>query len=267
VEQAVPVEVAPRPRPTLPAPVVRPPRQAPSPAPVAPAPQGSPWLVAGLVLLAGALAAWLFLRRRRGEAPALRPVEAQPPVRPKAPAPSPRPLAQPPAPPTERARVVATLELRAARLTLAGCTVGYALTLRNDGAVAAEDVLVRGLLTGADATQQAVLERFLAREAGYVLHSVPLLGVGESHWLTGELRIDAAAIAAVRMGSRDVLVPLMAFDADYRWEAGAGRTVGGWIVGQEQDPPTDRLSPLPLDRGMKPYRDIGCRPTALDLRR
>ncbi|MET0370588.1 MAG: hypothetical protein ABW039_04330 [Sphingobium sp.] len=159
--------------------------------------------------------------------------------------------------------------MQTARLSLAGATIGYALVVENRGTIAAEEVIIRGLITGADASQQAVLAGFLAREAGVPIHALPMIAPGESHRLAGELRIAGGDIVPTQAGDRQLLVPLIGFDADYRWAGegtgGAGRTARAFVVGQEQDPPTDRLSPLRLDLGPRQFRNPGCRATALDL--
>jgi hypothetical protein len=73
------------------------------------------------------------------------------------------------------------------------------------------------------------------------------------------------------MGQRALLIPLIAFDAQYRWtdEAGetqgTGRTGRAFIVGEEQTPPVERLSPFRLDLGPRQYRTPGSRATALSL--
>ena len=82
------------------------------------------------------------------------------------------------------------------------------------------------------------------------------------------MRLDAQAIAAIPMGQRALLIPLIAFDAHYRWTGdreGTGRTGGVFIVGEEQSPPAERLSPFRLDLGPRQYRAPGSRATALNL--
>jgi hypothetical protein len=95
---------------------------------------------------------------------------------------------------------------------------------------------------------------------------------GENHSLTGELRLLPDQIAPVQMGSRALLIPLVAFDAQYRWAdeageslTGTGRTGRAFIVGQEKSPPADRLAPFRIDQGPRQFRAPGSRATALEL--
>lgn len=257
-------EPAARPAPAPPPPPPPQTAPAPAPAPVEPSEQsGTPWLLAGFAALIAILAGFVVLRRPRRDRFDQRP--QAPEALPKAPPPPRKPA--PPAAATPRPRLALTLEIRAARLSLIGVTVSYALFVENKGDAPAEDILIRGLLLAAGETQQTALGQFLARDAGDALHSIATLAPGATSALSGDLRIGSQALATVQIGTRAALVPLAAFDADYRWEGGAGRTARAFIVGQEQQPPTDRLLPLRLDQGPRQFRDAGCRATALEMTR
>ena len=280
------------------------PQAAPAPTPAAPAnePPLSPpdassslgWIAGAIALLAAALvAAWLFLRRRPEEAqqpyeepeaapppPAVKPVPVPPASQPAAakpvpvpPAPQPKAPAPAPAATTaERPWIDLTLEVRSARLSLMGATIGYTLTLHNRGQRGADDILVRTFIANADVNQQAQLQQFFAGAVGLPAHSAVSLAPGQGHSLTGELRLLPDQIAPVQMGDRALLIPLIAFDAQYRWSdepdaapVGSGRTGRAFIVGQEKTPPADRLAPFRLDQGPRQFRTPGSRATALEL--
>ena len=280
------------------------PQAAPAPTPTAPAnePPLSPpdassslgWIAGAIALLAAALvAAWLFLRRRPEEAqqpyeepeaapppPAVKPVPVPPASQPAAakpvpvpPAPQPKAPAPAPAATTaERPWIDLTLEVRSARLSLMGATIGYTLTLHNRGQRGADDILVRTFIANADVNQQAQLQQFFAGAVGLPAHSAVSLAPGQGHSLTGELRLLPDQIAPVQMGDRALLIPLIAFDAQYRWSdepdaapVGSGRTGRAFIVGQEKTPPADRLAPFRLDQGPRQFRTPGSRATALAL--
>jgi len=252
---------------------------APAPQAVPPAPAETPaanwpWIAtaAAALLLIGAI---LWLRRRKPE-------EVEEPYYEPEPAPSPRPV-QPkaaPVPPPASARPEPTpaagdrpwldlaMQVQAARLTLMGATIGYTLMLHNRGSRPAEDILVRSLIANADAQQQALFQQFFAGETGLPVHSIVSIAPGETQKLTGEMRLNAQEIAAIQMGQRALLIPLIAFDAQYRWTGereGIGRTGRAFIVGEEQSPPVERLSPFRLDLGPRQYRTPGSRATALSL--
>ena len=239
--------------------------------PVDPAPEQGPalpWILGGafaLVALAGATLTW---RRRRPTAPA-RPQSATPvrpasPPAPPAPPPASSGEAPPPAPPlsdADRPWLDMDLTIGQARLSLVGVTISYTLLLHNRGAHPAHDILVRGTLGNAGPAQQALLEAFFAGQGAMPLHSSVAIAPGETLCLPGELRLSADQVVPVEMGQRRLLIPLAAFDASYRWgeedsmgdPQGSGRTARAFIVGQEQQPPTDRLAPLRLDQGPRQY--------------
>lgn len=273
---ATPPAPAPQPQP-VPAPGTAAPTEAPlSPA----APTDTipwPWIIGGGIALL-ALAAALLLRRRRqpvtDEAEAdIAPADpvpiATPPKKPTPaptpqPAPEPAPVAVMPDAP-DRPWLDMALGLSQARYSLMGMTVGYTLLLHNRGDTPAQDVLVRGIIGNAGAEQQALLQSFFTQQSGLPLHAAVSIMPGETRRLTGELRLMPDQIVPVTMGQRSLLIPLAAFDASYRWgpeeaEAlGHGRTARAFILGQEQEPPAERLAPFRLDQGPRQYRRAATR--------
>ncbi|MBO9525755.1 MAG: hypothetical protein J7517_06435 [Sphingobium yanoikuyae] len=253
-----------------------------------------PWIAAAIAALA-VIAGFLLMRRRRVAAdvdavPASAPPPAAPrpapaPVAPPPPAPAPAPAPAPipaptPAPAPEpvasapasdagdRPWIDLGLDISLARSSLIGVTIGYTLLLHNRGDRPARDIMVRGILGNAGAQQDALLRHFFGGETGMPLHSIVSIAPGETVRMTNELRLAQDEIVPVTMGERSLLVPIAAFDAHYRWgedeEApeGTGRTGRAFIVGQEQEPPAERLSPFRLDQGPRQFRRPAARAAA-----
>jgi hypothetical protein len=251
-----------------------------------------PWIAAAIAALA-VIAGFLLMRRRRvaadvDAAPASAPAPAAPrpapaPVAPPAPAPAPAPAPMPAPTPAPAPEPVASapasdagdrpwidlgLDISLARSSLIGVTIGYTLLLHNRGDRPARDIMVRGILGNAGTQQDALLRHFFGGETGMPLHSIVSIAPGETVRMTNELRLAQDEIVPVTMGERSLLVPIAAFDAHYRWgedeEApeGTGRTGRAFIVGQEQDPPAERLSPFRLDQGPRQYRRPAARAAA-----
>ena len=279
-QSPAPQSLAPQPAPAEPAA----PQAAPAPTPAAPASEpplsapadASSWgWIAGSIALLGAIvaAAWLFLRRRPEEEQQHFIEEQKSAPTPLPPTPQPKaPPAAPAAATAERPWIDLTLEVRSARLSLMGATIGYTLTLHNRGERSADDILIRTFMANADANQQAQLQLFFAGAVGLPAHSAVSLTPGQRLSLTGELRLLPDQIAPVQMGDRALLIPLIAFDAQYRWSdepegtpVGSGRTGRAFIVGQEKTPPADRLAPFRVDQGPRQFRTPGSRATALEL--
>ena len=256
-----------------PTPAASAPEEAPlSPAPTNPTPW--PWIIGGALALLAIVAA-LLLRRRRQPAQDATGVEIAPPApvpvpAPPKPAPAPQPTPEP-APEAaipdapDRPWLDMALDLTQARYSMMGMTVGYTLLLHNRGDTPAQDVLVRGIIGNAGAQQQALLQSFFAQQSGLPLHAAVSIMPGETRRLIGELRLMPDQIVPVTMGQRSLLIPLAAFDASYRWgpeEAeplGHGRTARAFILGQEQEPPAERLAPFRLDQGPRQYRRAATR--------
>ena len=251
-----------------------------------------PWIAAAIAALA-VIAGFLLMRRRRAASdvdavpasapppaaprPAPAPVAPPPPAPAPAPAPIPAPTPAPapepvaPAPASDaedRPWIDLGLDISLARSSLIGVTIGYTLLLHNRGDRPARDIMVRGILGNAGAQQDALLRHFFGGETGMPLHSIVSIAPGETVRMTNELRLAQDEIVPVTMGERALLVPIAAFDAHYRWgedeEApeGTGRTGRAFIVGQEQDPPAERLSPFRLDQGPRQFRRPAARAAA-----
>ena len=280
------------------APVAPTPQQLPAPAanavenpepaaPTAPttedaSPLSWPWIVGGALALAVLAAAFLRRRRRLTATPLAEPASEPAPVAtPEAPAAPPSPVdtvrvtpaapatARTPAPQaSDRPWLAMDLIVSQARYSLMGVTISYSLILHNRGDRPARDVLVRGLLGNGGAQQQALLNGFFTGDDGLPLHSAVSIASGETLQLTGELRLPPDQIVPVTMGQRSLLIPLAAFDAAYRWgpqdgdPVEQGRTARAFIVGQEQEPPAERLAPLRLDQGPRQYRRPAARAAA-----
>jgi hypothetical protein len=261
---------------------VEPAPSSPAPAPVVQEEGGSalPWILGVAVALAALAAGFLFVRRRKAAlppepavvaepqpAPPPRPTPVAKPTPPPPTAPTPAP-ASPAAPEADRPWLDMDLGITQARFSLLGVTVSYSLTLHNRGERPAREVMVRGVLGNGGAQQQALLEGFFAGQDGLPLHSVVAIAPGETQSLSGELRLSPDQIVPVTMGQRSLLIPIAAFDAAYLWgdqdgeAAGHGRTARAFVVGQEQEPPADRLAPLRLDQGPRQYRRPAARAAA-----
>lgn len=270
------------------------PQAAPDPAPPRTAPVTAdpslpwPWIIGGGAILLALAAAFLRTRRRPAamtdDLPAatvatpVAPPRPTPPVAPTpapVPAPEPQPaaVAAPAAPPaSDRPWIAVDMVVTQARHALMGVTIGYDLLLHNHGEQPARDLMVRGVIGNAGAQQQALLDAFFTGQSGLPLHSAVAIAPGDTARLSGELRLSPDQIVPVAMGQRSLLIPIIAFDVAYRWGAqdgdgqdmpdGQGRTARAFIVGQDQEPPADRLAPFRLDQGARHYRRAAARAVA-----
>ncbi len=230
-----------------------------------------PWLIGGGLCLF-VIAGWLLRRRRLRhsadpiaendmvDAPGT--PDASMPVAAPSPLPAPTPARR-----VEEDRPHLTIHFTptAARVTLVGAAVGYTLRIENSGSRAAEDVFLSGMLTNADAQQQGVLAHFFTTAETVAGDPIGRIEAGQAIALDGEMRIGHDRIVPIEMQGRKLLIPVVALNVRYEWvrdqriDRGAGRTGAAFIVGQESDPPREKMAPFRLDQGSRQYRAVGAR--------
>jgi hypothetical protein len=238
-----------------------------------------PWLLAAFALGAGA--AFLFLRHRR-EALAGGPdfdAFAAPEPEP-APAPAPAPRAQPkaaPAPAPERPApsipgIVSTrlrpwLEIgfQPTRCLVEDhqVTFEFEVELLNSGNAPARDVLVEASLFNASNSQDEELEAFFAnpRAEGDRIPAIqPLKRIRvASKVVTGREHVQVYDI-----GGRKVFVPIIAFNALYRWRGGEAQTSASYLLGV--DTKGEKMAPFRVDLGPRLFA-VTARQLATGVRR
>ena len=232
-----------------------------------------PWLL----LAAVAIGAGLLLWRRRsrlayagGAADAYVAPEPSPPPRP-APAPQPAPTPAPPAAGVP-AGIVSTrlrpwLEIGFVPI---GCSVDdqqvrveFEVEIFNSGSAPARDILVEASLFNAGATQERDLGAFFAKPAGAGerIETLPPL---QRMTIRSALVAPRANIQQFELGGRQVFVPVVAFNALYRWTGGGGQSAVSYLLGRETK--SDKLGPLRADLGPRTFDGLGVRLLPIGIR-
>ena len=240
-----------------------------------------PWLLAGFVLVAGAIL--LFWRNRQRHAFAgapdpdlfVAPEPAPAPASPRRPPITARsPSAEPaPASPEPRGGLVSSrlrpwveLGLQPLRCIVEDhqVTVEFELELFNSGNAPARAVLAEASVFNAGPAQDEEIGAFIAHPvgAGDRLETLPPL---QRMHLKTKVVVPHASVQAFEVGGRQVFVPLIAFNALYRWSGGDGQTSASYLLGR--DTKGDKLAPFRLDLGPRVFRGLGARPLPLGLRR
>lgn len=254
-----------------PAPVPQAPATGPSALQAAPAetPSGSnlPWIIAALVA-AGTAGLVLWRRRKPVERIADGAPVVETGVTPQddmAPVAASARVAEPVPPDRPGAALAIEFQPQGARHTLIGAAVGYRIILRNEGEVAAENVAIASMIATADARQEQGLASFFAEPVYAPTHAAERIEPGASVQFAGELRLASDAIVPIQVRDRALLIPLVAFSAHYDWDGGNGYSAAAFIVGEESDPPRERMAPFRLDQGPRQYRSVGSRPARTAL--
>jgi hypothetical protein len=220
-----------------------------------------PWL-----LLAGVLgtAAALFLWRRNSREALADGPSIETYIAPE-PAPVPRPAPVPAPKPAAPVGIVSTrlrpwVEIAFAPL---GClvddervTIEFEVLLRNSGSALARDILVEASMFNAGPTQDQDIGRFFAEPVGQGerIEALPPL---QSVTIRTALVAPRANIQLFELGGRQVFVPLIAFNALYRWSGGRGQTSLAYLLGRETK--GEKLGPLRLDLGPRAFTQLGIR--------
>jgi hypothetical protein len=226
-----------------------------------------PWLLAAIVLGAGG--AFFFWRSRSREAFAGGPQfeafvapEPAPTPRPKAlePAPAP-PRAVPPVPSgvvSTRLRPwieVAMLPIRCI-VEEAQVIFEFELDLFNSGNAPARAVLVEASVFNAGPTQDQDIGAFFAKPVGEGerIAAVPPL---QRVTLRTQVAAPIENVRVLDVAGRQVFVPLLAFNALYRWSSSEGQTSVSYLLGR--DTKGEKMAPFRLDLGPRVFRGVGAR--------
>jgi hypothetical protein len=255
-----------------------------------------PWLLAFLVVGAGA--AFLFWRSRSRAAvaggPQLDYFVAPEPAPAPAPAPAPTPRAAPappkaaePAPPPPRAAdpappptpapapvgVVSSglrpwidiaIEPLRCTLTDRDVTIEFVLELLNSGGAPARSVSIEGIILNAGPSQDEDLAAFFANPP-VPGNKIEIINPIHRVEFPTQVVMPREAMQPVEMGGRQVFVPLLSFYAIYRAGSGEGRTSVSFLVGRSGN--GDKLAPFRLDLGPRIFRDLSARPLPTGIRR
>jgi len=248
----------------------------------------APWLLA---LLAAAAAAWYFRRQRSGYAFAgaghsnfdLTPPAPAPDVRPRAPAPAaspaPAPAPRPPAAPaadppaaapvgivSTRLRPWLEIEFAPERAVIeeGRATIHFDIALFNSGSAPARDVHVEALLFNAGPDQDEAIAAFFSRPTaqGEPIPAIPPL---QRLNFRSAVSVSRDQMRIFEAGGRQLFVPLIGFNAIYRWSGGEGQTSVSYLLGRDTD--GEKMAPLRVDLGARTFRGLGARAHALGVRR
>ncbi len=241
-----------------------------------------PWLLA--LLTAAGAAIWYFRRHRSdryafaGGGVDTLVFEPSPPRAATRPAPVPQPAPRPPLPevapqpPIAPAGIVSTrlrpwLEIdfqpSAAIVDEAKGAIQFEVTVYNSGSAPAREVLVEAAMFNAGPDQDQVIGQFFERPSarGEGVDIPPLQRMSFRSLVT--LPRDQLRIFEVE--KRSLFVPLVAFNAVYRWSSGQGQTSASFVVGRNTN--GEKMGPFRVDQGPKTFRGLAAHEHSLRIRK
>ncbi len=143
-------------------------------------------------------------------------------------------------------------------------TIEFDLELYNAGTAAARAVLVEAVAFNAGPSQDQEIGAFFAKPAGEGdrIDSIPPL---QRISLRTQVVAPRENVQVLDAGGRQVFVPLLAFNALYRWNGHEGQTSVSYLLGRETD--GEKMAPFRIDLGPRQFRKVGARPLPTGVRR
>jgi len=245
-----------------------------------------PWLLA--LLTAAGAALWYFRRHRpsgyalAGAGSDASAFDLSPPTAPARPIPRAGPVPAPapwapvpeaaPKPATAPVGIVSTrlrpwLEVEfvpaAAIVDNEKGAIQFEVTIYNSGSAPARDVLVEAAMFNAGPDQDQVIGQFFARPSGQGdgVTIPPLQRMSFKSLVS--LPRDQLRIFEVE--KRSLFVPLVGFNAVYRWSSGQGQTSASFLVGRNTN--GEKMGPFRVDQGPKTFRGLAAHEHTLRVRK
>jgi hypothetical protein len=237
-----------------------------------------PWIIAAIVA-AGAAAWFLFLRLRPREsfagvsefgivsAPDEAP--AEPAFRSPAPV-QPVPVSPPPPPPSgvvsTRLRPWLEIEFKPDRAVVDDdrAAVAFEVSVLNSGSVPARDVLLEASLFNAGPMQDQQIKLFFDNPVAKG-DRIPVIPPMQRVAVNTAVFLARDQVRPIEMEGRLLFVPMIAFNALYRWGGGEGQTSTSYLVGKETK--GDKLAPFRLDLAPRIFRGLAGREHELRVRK
>jgi hypothetical protein len=142
-------------------------------------------------------------------------------------------------------------------------TFEFELDIFNSGNAPARDVLVEASVFNAGPTQEQDIGAFFAQP---VAQGERIAAISPLQRMTLRSQVVAPRenVQVLEVADRRVFIPLIAFNALYRWSAGEGQTSASYLLGR--DTKSDKMAPFRLDLGPRIFRGVGARLLPVGLR-
>jgi hypothetical protein len=142
-------------------------------------------------------------------------------------------------------------------------TFDFELELFNSGSAPARGVLVEATVFNASPAQDREISAFFAKPVGEGerIAEIPPL---KRLTLRSQVVAPRDTVQIFEVAGRQVFVPLIAFNALYRWGASEGQSSVSYLLGR--DTKGEKMAPFRLDLGPRVFRGVGARPLPVGVR-
>ena len=142
--------------------------------------------------------------------------------------------------------------------------IQFDVTLFNSGSAPARDILLEARLFNAGADQEEVIGKFFQNPTvdGDRLDLIqPLKRMSFRTSAT----VPREQMRIYEASGRKVWVPLIGFNASYRWSSGDGQTSASYLLGRTTN--GEKMAPFRVDLGVRTFKDLGAHEHEVRLRR
>lgn len=229
-----------------------------------------PWLwpVAGGLLAILAAAAWFFFRRKRRTSAAEPAAFPEPVPQPSPPArlDTPRPAGPPAAPRTtlrpeeSSAPVVAQFTPTSAQLSIASLSITGILEINNLTPMPVSGLILRSHMISAQDGQREAVAAFHSDRGAGSIQPLGDLSAGERIEATIEIRLPRNELSSFRWTEREFVAPIVLIHLSGSADSKPLEIQITQLIGREGANQSDRMQPLPIDRGPKRFSGIAARP-------
>lgn len=140
--------------------------------------------------------------------------------------------------------------------------VRFTIRVTNSGNAPARDILVEANMFNASPTQDQEIGAFFKHPVakGERLAEIP---AGRSVALASEVMIPVDRMRVFDLNGRKLFVPLIAFNALYRWIGGEGQTSASFMLGRNTG--GKKMGPFHIELGPRIFRSLAAREQPLRL--
>lgn len=241
-----------------------------TPADAQPVADAPPWLwpATGGLLAILAAAAWFFFRRRRRSSASEQAAFAEPVNQPSPPARLDTPRAtQPSVAPRAPERseqstdpVSAQFTPASAQLSIASLSVTGILAIKNLTRTPVSGLILRSQMISAQDGQREAVAAFHGDRGAGSIQPLGDLAAGERIEATIEIRLPRTELSSFRWTEREFVAPIVLIHLSGSANGEPVEIQITQLIGRESANQSDRMQPLPIDRGPKRFSGIAARP-------
>src|SRR5918993_218316 len=143
-------------------------------------------------------------------------------------------------------------------------TIQFDVAVTNTGSAPARDVLIEASMFNAGPAQDQEIGAFFAHPVakGDRIPAIPPL---KRVAIKSSVSLTLEQMLQFEVAGKRIFVPLVGFNALYRWSGGDGQTSASYLVGRDNQ--GERMAPLRLDLGPRVFRGLGAREHSVSVRK